>query len=113
MPVKRLDGAGKDAIVGIEEIDSLRLGKVLEDVIDGAIACAARPGVLAEHHMDRRMGRGVEQQLIERFVPWIAVDRDDNDDPASTEIRGRAGLYRLEGECRVTVAGAWPRRSGP
>jgi hypothetical protein len=101
LPVKRLDGARKDAIVGIQEIDGLRLGKTLENVFDGAIACAARTGVLANHHMDARMGSGIEQQLVERLMPRIAVDRDDNDDPAATQIRGKDGLYRLQGERRV------------
>lgn len=84
--VKRLDRAGKDTVVGIEEIDGLRLGKVLDDEIDGTIACAARAGVPAEYDMDAGMGRGVEQQLIERLMARIAVNRDNDDNPAVAGI---------------------------
>ncbi|MCY1509566.1 hypothetical protein D9M68_439160 [compost metagenome] len=103
LAVKGFDRARQNAIVGVEKIDGLCFRQVFKHIVDGAVARAARPCIAAEDHVDVRMSRRKQQQLIEGLVPWVTIDRDDDGDPAIRKRRSQCGLDCLECQRRVPV----------
>ncbi len=103
LPVESLDGPGQHAIVGIEKIDGLCFRQIREHVVDRAIARPARPGISPEKHMNRRMGRRIEQQLIECLLSRITIDGHHHCHPAPGKLRSEHGLDRLQDEGCVAI----------